>query len=66
MFTKRSLMHAYLTVPVKLRIVVIPLFYVPRMIGRKSYDGKVDVVSVSDEHGRLVQRAISDDALAPL
>lgn len=39
MFTKRSLMHAYLTVPVKLRIVVIPLFYVPRMVGRKSFDG---------------------------
>ena len=29
-------------------------------------DGKVDVVSVYDERGRLVQRAISDDALAPL
>lgn len=39
MFTKRSLMHSYLTVPVKLRIVVIPLFYVPRMVGRKSFDG---------------------------
>jgi hypothetical protein len=29
-------------------------------------DGKVDVVSVYDHKGRLVQRAISDDALAPL
>jgi hypothetical protein len=29
-------------------------------------DGKVDVVSVYDRKGRLVQRAISDDALAPL
>jgi hypothetical protein len=29
-------------------------------------DGKVDVVAVYDQKGRLVQRAVSDDALAPL
>lgn len=39
MFTKRSLMKAYLTVPIKVRILVIPLFSLPRMLGRKSLDG---------------------------
>lgn len=39
MFTKKSLMHSYLTVPVKLRVLVVPLFYVPRLMGKKGYDG---------------------------
>ena len=39
MFTKRSLMKAYLTVPLKVRILVIPLFSASRLLGRKSLDG---------------------------
>lgn len=39
MFVKRSLLKAYLTVPLKVRILVIPLFSTSRLIGRKSLDG---------------------------
>ena len=39
MFTKKSLIRAYLTVPVKLRMCATPIFYIPRLAGRHSYDG---------------------------
>ncbi len=39
MFTKKSLMHSYLTVPVKLRLMIVPLFFVPRIMGKRGYDG---------------------------
>ena len=32
-------MHAFLTVPLALRVLVIPLFYTPRLVGFDSYDG---------------------------
>jgi NTE family protein len=35
----RSLLKAYQTVPIPLRVALIPLFFVPRIIGYKSYDG---------------------------
>ena len=38
-FTKKKLMSAYLTVPLKMRIIVIPLFYTPRLVGIEPYDG---------------------------
>jgi len=38
-FTKKKFMHAFLTVPLYLRVLVIPLFYTPRLIGIDSYDG---------------------------
>ncbi len=39
MFTKKSLMRSYLTVPLKLRILAVPLLYLPRMVGERTYDG---------------------------
>jgi len=39
MFTKKSLMRSYLTVPVKLRMMVVPLFSIPRLMGKRGYDG---------------------------
>jgi NTE family protein len=38
-FTKKKFMHAFLTVPLTLRVLVIPLFYVPKLVGVESYDG---------------------------
>jgi NTE family protein len=38
-FTQKKLMHAFLTIPLKLRVMVIPLFYTPRLIGIEPYDG---------------------------
>ena len=38
-FTKKKFMHAFLTVPLTLRVLVIPLFYTPKLIGIESYDG---------------------------
>jgi NTE family protein len=38
-FTRRKLVHAYLSMPLALRILVIPLFYTPRLIGFEPYDG---------------------------
>lgn len=38
-FTKKKLMSAYITVPLKLRVLVIPLFYTPRIFGIEPYDG---------------------------
>jgi len=32
-------MSAYITVPLKLRVLVIPLFYTPRLFGIEPYDG---------------------------
>jgi NTE family protein len=39
MFTKKTLMNSYLSVPVKLRLMVAPAFYIPRMLGKRGYDG---------------------------
>jgi len=38
-FTDKKLMSAYVTVPLKLRVLVIPLFYTPRIFGIEPYDG---------------------------
>ncbi len=38
-FTDKKLMSAYVTVPLKLRVLVIPLFYTPRFFGYEPYDG---------------------------
>ncbi len=38
-FTEKKIMSAYLTVPIKLRVLVIPLFYSPRLFGIEPYDG---------------------------
>ncbi len=38
-FTKKKFMHAFLSVPIALRVLVIPLFYTPKLIGIDSYDG---------------------------
>lgn len=38
-FAKKSLLRAFLTVPIPVRIAAVPLFYVPRLLGFKSYDG---------------------------
>lgn len=39
MFTKKSLMNSYLTVPLKVRVLAVPLFFIPRVLGKRSYDG---------------------------
>ncbi|CAN5139064.1 patatin-like phospholipase family protein [soil metagenome] len=38
-FTDKKLMSAYITVPLKLRFLIIPLFYTPRLVGIEPYDG---------------------------
>jgi NTE family protein len=38
-FTDKNLMSAYLTVPLSLRLLLIPILYSPRLIGFKPYDG---------------------------
>lgn len=38
-FTKKKFMNAFLTVPLALRVLVIPLFYTPRLMGFDTYDG---------------------------
>lgn len=38
-FTKKKFMHAFLTVPLAMRVLVIPLFYTPRLMGLDTYDG---------------------------
>lgn len=38
-FTKKKLMSAYLTIPLKMRVIIIPLFYTPRLVGIEPYDG---------------------------
>jgi len=38
-FTEKKLMSAYLTIPLKLRMLIIPLFYSPRLVGIEPYDG---------------------------
>lgn len=39
MFTKKSLMNSYLTVPIKLRLFAASAFSIPRMLGKRGYDG---------------------------
>lgn len=38
-FTRKKLMNAYLTIPLSLRLVIVPLSYSPRIIGIEPYDG---------------------------
>jgi len=38
-FTRKKLMHAYLTVPLKLRLIIVPLMNTPRLVGIEPYDG---------------------------
>ena len=35
----RELMHSYLTVPIPLRVAVVPVFFLPHMVGYHPYDG---------------------------
>ncbi len=39
MFTKKSLMNSYLTVPLKVRLFASSAFSIPRMFGKRGYDG---------------------------
>ncbi len=39
MFTKRSLMHSYLTIPIKMRVLAIPVMALPRLVNHKGLDG---------------------------
>ena len=39
MFTKKSLMNSYLTVPLKVRLFAASAFSIPRMFGKRGYDG---------------------------
>ena len=39
MFTKRSLMKSYLTIPIKMRLMAIPVLAVPKLINPHSLDG---------------------------
>ncbi|MDZ4837059.1 MAG: patatin-like phospholipase family protein [Candidatus Melainabacteria bacterium] len=39
MFTKKSLMRSYLTVPVSVRVLALPVFLIPRLMGKRGYDG---------------------------
>jgi NTE family protein len=38
-FTTKKLMGAFLTVPLSVRVAVIPIFFMPRIFGIKQYDG---------------------------
>lgn len=38
-FHSGHLMHAFLTVPIPVRILVVPIFLTPRLFGAKPYDG---------------------------
>jgi NTE family protein len=38
-FTEKKFMHAFLSVPLTVRVLVIPLFYTPRLLGLDTYDG---------------------------
>lgn len=35
----KKLLHAYLTVPIPVRVAVIPIFYIPHLFGYHPYDG---------------------------
>lgn len=39
MFVRKSLMNAYLNIPIKVKLLATPVRYIPRLLGRKSYDG---------------------------
>ncbi|MBY0552679.1 MAG: patatin-like phospholipase family protein [Candidatus Obscuribacterales bacterium] len=39
MIYNRKLMHSYLTVPIPLRVAVVPVFFLPHMVGYHPYDG---------------------------
>lgn len=38
-FTEGSLMHSFLTVPISVRIAAVPIFFLPRIVGVKGYEG---------------------------
>jgi NTE family protein len=39
LLSNRTLLHAYDTVPIALRVALIPIFFVPHIFGYKHYDG---------------------------
>lgn len=39
MIYNRKLMHSYLTVPIPVRVAVVPVFFLPHMVGYHPYDG---------------------------
>ncbi len=62
-FEKKKLMHAYLTIPLSLRILVIPLFYTPRLVGIEPYDGLYRGKRFADYLNKQIpetQRSIED------
>lgn len=38
-FSRGHLMHAFLTVPIPVRVLIVPVFLTPRLFGAKPYDG---------------------------
>lgn len=39
MFKNKSMLHSYDTVPIPVRVALIPIFYLPHLIGHHPYDG---------------------------
>lgn len=39
MIYNKKLMHSYLTVPIPVRVAVVPVFFLPHMVGYHPYDG---------------------------
>jgi NTE family protein len=39
MFKNKSMLHSYDTVPIPVRVALIPVFYVPHLLGHHPYDG---------------------------
>lgn len=60
MFTKKSLMRAYLTVPVNVRMLAVPLFIIPRLMGKRGYDGLYKGNKFRDYLNRYVPQSESD------
>lgn len=62
MFTKKSLMRAYLTVPLNVRMLAVPLFVIPRLMGKRGYDGLYRGNKFRDYLNRYVPQSESDIA----
>ncbi len=62
MFTKKSLMRAYLTVPINVRMVAVPLFVIPRLMGKRGYDGLYKGNKFRNYLNRYVPQSESDIA----
>ncbi len=60
MFTKKSLMRSYLTVPINVRVLAVPIFLIPRMIGKRGYDGLYKGNKFRNYLNRYVPQSESD------